>query len=77
LVILEPTVWQHSTVVIRKKTGSPKRKEHMQKRNDACLRQTHSFVSPYHKAMLVPRNTYKMVKMPGRDITWVPWPWNV
>ena len=33
----------------------------MQKLNNASLRQTHSFMSPYHKAMIVPRNPYKMV----------------
>ena len=48
-------------VVIRKQNGSPRRIVHMQKLKNAFLRQIHSFMSPYHKALIVPRNTYKMV----------------
>jgi hypothetical protein len=44
----EHTVWQHRMVVIRKQNGSPRRIVHMQKLNNASLRQTHSFMSPYH-----------------------------
>ena len=48
-------------VVIRKQNGSPRRIVHMQKLKNAFLRQIHSFMSPYHKALIVPSNSYKMV----------------
>jgi hypothetical protein len=48
-------------VVIRKPNGSSRRIVHMQNLKNSSLRHTHFFMYPYHKAMIVPRNTYKMV----------------
>ena len=57
----EPTVWMHRMVVVRKQNGSPRRTVDMQRLNDASLRHTHPVLSPYLKAMTVPKNTYKTV----------------
>lgn len=57
----EPTLWMHKMVVVRKQNGSPRRTVDMQRLNDASLRHTHPVLSPYLKAMTVPKNTYKTV----------------
>ena len=57
----EPTVWLHRMVVVRKQNGSPRRTVDMQRLNDASLRHTHPVLSPYLKAMTVPKNSYKTV----------------
>ena len=57
----EPTLWMHRMVVVRKQNGSPRRTVDMQRLNDASLRQTHPVLSPYLKAMTVPKNSYKTV----------------
>jgi hypothetical protein len=55
----EPTVWQHRMVVVRKHNGSQSRTVDMQKLNAVSLRQTHPVLSPYQKAMGVPKGSYK------------------
>ena len=57
----EPTLWMHRMVVVRKQNGSPRRTVDMQRLNDASLRHTHPVLSPYLKAMTVPKNSYKTV----------------
>ena len=58
----EPTVWLHRMVVVRKQNGSPRRIVDMQRLNYASLHHTHPVLSPYLKAMTVPKNSYKTVR---------------
>ena len=48
-------------VVVRKKSGLPRRTVDMQALNECTLRLTHPLTSPYLKAMSVPSNRYKTV----------------
>ena len=57
----EPTIWQHRMVVVRKKSGKPRRTVDMQSLNQCSLRNAYPMTSPYQKAMTVPAHTYKTV----------------